>query len=77
MAKGKAAKGSIGLMSENNRLKVNFPRQHFPGVSQVRKALQLSDTPSNRAKAVDISDKSRKSKPATFFSNIYTQLICA
>ncbi|MCE2697437.1 MAG: tyrosine-type recombinase/integrase [Nostocales cyanobacterium LE14-WE4] len=48
----KAAKGSIGLMSESGRLKVNFPRQHFP--KQVRKGLQLEDNPENRAKAESI-----------------------
>ncbi|BAZ86679.1 hypothetical protein [Dolichospermum compactum] len=57
MAKAKADKGSIGLMSEKNRLKVNFPRQYFPGISQIRKGLQLSDTPSNRAKAVEIIEQ--------------------
>ncbi|MFM7407893.1 MAG: tyrosine recombinase XerC [Cuspidothrix sp.] len=57
MTKTKADKGSIGLMSEKNRLKVNFPRQYFPGLSQIRKGLQLSDSPSNRAKAVEIIEQ--------------------
>lgn len=47
---GKAFKGSLGLMAEKGRIKVNFPRQYFGG-QQLRKGIGLPDTKEGWAKA--------------------------
>lgn len=46
----KTSKGSVGLMAEKGRLKVNLPRQYFNG-QQLRKGIALPDTKEGWAKA--------------------------